>query len=569
MAEANSLLSVIGQAASDYVALSKKSEDVQVDNSKKAEAVVGRAEAIYEQIATDAASIEFQRGTADLKAQNSVRAIANAGGVNPDTGAGFIQDQVRTLREKAVAAQALMAQRRKELDVNLITNPLGWIKAQVDWNSTGHALDTTVRELELANNSVGAMNKALQESARTTELVKESHTAATVEARARIAGADALIKAQQAALEGLRYNSQQVILAEKGSKDRMDALYNAFNATRLNDQFNLALEQFGLQKEKFNWDKEEKTHATEAKRIGKLADDLSLEYINKSMARMGQPPIDAREVGTMLQLFKSGASKELQFHWENGRRITMTGVSMIGNKPSEAAEVLSKIPSNLPEIQAQVAALIGEAANEFDVGSSAEAKKAQLTGDPKTGRAKFIDKRVNEVVAAQYSKVTGPGNLFYVGDIGGYIGSGAPMDAGIGALQSLPLSQKLLTPLIQAKVDLSDPKIVMGHVIEGIRKGIITTSEAQSGLADIYRRANEINQASRSLTGFGIIPPNAGKNYYAPMGAFGKTVDMANPSDIGKFISQDLALEAYKARVGGTQFQGQRTSPVTGQPYGR
>ena len=566
MAEANSLLNIIVQSAQEYLKDSKASQDVQIENAQQGERIVGNAEAIYQQVASDAALVEFQRGTADLKAQNSIRAIANAGGVNVDTGAGFIQDRVAELRQKSVDAAALLSKRRQELDVNLITNPLGWIKAQVDWNSTGHKLETTVRELELANNSVGAMNKALQESARTTELVKESHTAATIEARARIAGADALLKSQQAALEGLRYNSQQVQIAEKGSKDRLDAMYNAATAVRLEEQFKLALEQFGLQKEKFAWDREEKKHIEDAKKVGKLADDLSLEYINKSMARMGQPPIDAREAATMLQLFKSGASKELQFHWENGRRITMTGVSMIGNKPSEVAEVLAKIPSNLPEIQAQVAALIGEYAKEFDDGLSNEAKKAQLSGDPKTARAKFIDKRVAETVAAQYSKVTGPGNLFYVGNIGAFIGNATGDE--IASLQALPISRKLLTPLVQQGVDLSEPKVVMGQVIEAVRKGTLTTSEAQSGLAEIYRRANEIQQASRGLTGFGIVPPNAGKNYFAPMGAFGRTVDMADPNSIGRFIAQESAKFAYKNMVD-RRNEARRTDPLTGQSYGR
>ena len=466
------------------------------------------------------------------------------------------------MRKKQVETADLLARRRAELNVNPLKNPLAWISAQVDWNATGFNLETSAQQLELASNSLGKINQALQQSVQTTNVLQESVTQATVEAGARLAASDVLLKAQVAALEGLKYNSLEVQLAKEGSGERLRALYDANSAVRQDEQLRLSLEQFKWQKEKWDWDKEQRLLDKESKAVGKMADDLTLEYINKSLASFGQPPIDAREAATQLQLFKSGASKDLQYHYQNGRRITTTGVSMIGNSPAESVEVLTQLPSNLPEQRAQVAQLLAQVKTLLD-----QSKDPRLTEDKANAgaRAQFVNTRVNAEIARQYSGiVANSGNLFDVGDIGAFIG--VPGAVGIRSLHALPISQKLLIPAIQGGQPLSDPKVVIGLTIEAVRKGMLTSSEASSGLSEIYQRANLINQAARGFTGFGIIPPNAGKNYYAKIGAFGATVDLANPTDVGRYITKEAANKAFQ------EYRSKKIFPSArnfGQPTGQ
>lgn len=564
MAEPQSVLNVITESAIQFLQNSADAEKAVVDNAKKGEAISAESEGIYRQIATDQAAIAYQQGLANLRAQQAARKAAAAAGVDPTNESGTIVELLSTMRQNYTETADLYAKRRAELNVNPLTSPISWLKAQVDWNATGFNLETKVTELERADKFLGAVNARLQESVRTTNVLQEGVTQATVEAGARVAAGDALLRAQQAALEGLKFNSAAVIAVKDANLERIRMLYDINNAARQEEQFKLALEQFSWQKEKWNWDKEQKKLEQEAKAVGKLADDLSLEYINKSLASMGQPPLDPREVATQLQLFKSGASKELQYHYQNGRRIATTGISMIGATPSEAVEVMQQIPSNLPEVRAQVAALLAQAKGLLD-----QSKDPRLTDDKANAgnRAQFINSRVNGEIARQYSSiVTGSGNLFDVGDIGAFIGT--PSQPGIRQLLALPISQKLFVPAIQAGQPLSDPKIVLGLTLEAIRKGTLTTSEASSGLSAIYGQANLINQAQRGFLGFGIVPPNAGKNYYARIGAFGDTVDLADPNEIGRYINKESAKFAYKNMLE-KRNQARRTDPLTGQPYGR
>lgn len=572
MATPNPLLELIGTGTQEYIGASQNAQTVQIENAKKAEEAAKRAEATFRQVADDSALIEFQKGTSELQAQNALRNTAVAGGIDPTTGAGYLRDRIALLNKKSAEARALMLQRRQELDVNMITNPLGWIKAQVDWNSTGHNLTTVVQELELADKDIGAMNKALQETARTTELVKETHTTATIEARSRIAKAQATLQAEQAAIEGFKQNSNQVLLAEKGSAERLGALYNQFNAQRLEAQHQLALEQFDQNKVEWNQRQADKRIEAAAKAADKTVDEMTAEFMNLSRIARGLQPLNPIEIQTRLHLYKKGQSAEAAYDVANGERIKLSGgVPMIASSPAEAVEVLAKLPSNLPEMRREVAALIGQIAEEFDLGSTPEARKAKASGgDEKVGRPAYINARARQVVADQFARVDGPSNIFYVGDISTFIGGKDGTGPGITSLQLLPTVSKILLPASQRGVELTSPTVVMGLIIDGIMKGEITSSQAASNVAEIYRRANEITQAGRALPSMGIIPPKAGKGYNVRLGGFsGVNLDLTNPVDITNYIGKQLAVEAYKGRAGGTEFRGQRTSPVTGQPYGR
>lgn len=541
MATSEELLNVISSQVVDYLGKSKAAEVTTISNAQKAQVITAESEAALRQVAQDQAAIVRQQQTAELQAQNIRRSAALAAGVNPDTGAGTILDLISTIRTTIDATKPVLEQYNKEQTTRLIDDPLTWIKAQVDWDNTGAKLQAGVRTLEIADKQLGAVNGALQQSARTAETLKESVTAATIDASARVAGTDAMLRAQQAAIEGLKFNATEVQAAATGSRERLDALYNVLGSQRQEEQMRMALENFNLQKEKFNWEKEERALAREAKNAGKLADDLSLSYINQSLASFGQPTINAQEAATQLQLFKSGASKDLAYHYQNGRRIAVTGVSMLGSTPAEAVAVLSEIPSSLPTARAEVAVILAQAKAALD--SSKRPDLADEKGN-QGKRAAFINQTVNEMIAQMSAAIVpNSSNLFDVGDLRSYLGDGKT--TGISQLQNLPFTTKLLRPAIEAGQPLNDPKLIMGLTIESVKRGDLTSTEAIDGLTQVYRRANEINQAARGFTGFGIVPPANGKTYNAQLGAFGRTVNLTDPVAVSRYLSTELAQSKF------------------------
>lgn len=550
--ESDKLLDIITKSAADFIRKSGEAESEVVNIANKAQTATGRQAEILRQVAEDSAAIERQKQLATLQAQNAARSIANAAGVNPTTGAGTILDlvAVQSLQAKQVAGKV---QRLQELEQITVAKDgfFPWLGTQFEKGSIRDRLEGDTNALQAITGAVLGLNNSLQQAAQTTSTLKESVTASTIEASSRVAAADALIKEQLAVLEGYKYNTGAIRAAIDGPKERLDALYAVTAARRLYENQQLALLQFQFTKDRWEQDREDRQAAKDAKAAGKTIDELTLGYIKTARGALGLPDLDAREVQSILQMFKSGqVTKELQFQYRYGQAInTHGGAVPLGRNPSEVSEVIDQIQPRFNEQQAVVIGLLKSAQQLLD-----QSKLPQHldTKENQGHRQKFINKTVTDEINRQYQKIqSGTDNLFSVGDIGSFIFDKQNNAPGIGSLYSLPISQKLFIPLIKAGQPLSDPKQVLGLTIESIRRGTITSSEAVSGIVDIYRRANEINQAARGFLKFGIAVPNAGKNYQAHIsGVFGGSViDLTNPVAVGQYFSNALSMEIQQENI--------------------
>ena len=556
MADSN-LLEVLKQPVAEAMAASKNAQDAIVENARAAQNVSAQAVETLKQVATDVSTVNTAKGNAQLKIQNIQKNLAIAAGVDPETGAGTILNLIGNLKVQGEQAQELLTTVQKERDVNPLTSPIEWIKAQVDWSGNQRKLNNTVEQLKLTDTRLGDVNKTLQESFQTTSKLDFGLTQATVEASARILAADAQMNAYRAQLDGFRHNTEEVTAIANGTKDRLNFLYQLNSALRQDEQYNLSVKEFQLRIEKFNWEKEQRGLEAAARQLKTTADELSVQYINASRASFGAVPMTAAEYKVQKEI---GLKPELQFHLINGQRILATGKASVGDTPAAAGEMLRQIPSNLPEIRADVARVIGRAEQLLNEQASKNSIQYGDTKENAPRRAAFVNKYVQDEINRQFSSVaSGSGNLFDVGDVGNFIArvSASPVlapgtslgekvvEPGIGTLYNLPLSQKLLLPMIKSGQEFSEPRILLGVTLEAMRKGTITSSEAVDGITTIYRTANAINQAQRTFNGFGIYPPAGGKAYNARIAGSGEVVDLANPTTVGMYLNRQLAKTGW------------------------
>lgn len=553
----SNLLDVLKEPVAEAMAASKTAQDQVVENSKSAQQVSAQAVELLRQVATDVSTVNNAKQTATMKVQQAQRNLAIAAGVNPDDGSGTIMDLVSTMVQKQKEAKDLLTTVQEEGNVNPLTNPIGWIKAKVDWSGNRYKLQNTVEQLKLADASLGDVNKGLTESFQTTAKLEGGLTQATIEASSRILAADATMNAYKAQLEGLRHNTEEVTAIANGTKDRLNFMYQLNTALRQDEQYNLSVKEFQLRIEKFNWEKEQRGLERAARELKTSADELSVQYINASRANFGAVPMTAAEYRVQKEI---GLKPELQFHLINGQRILATGKASVGDTPAAANEILKQIPSNLPEIRADVVRLIGQAEQELNMNAEKNPIQFGDTKDNASRRAEFINKRVRDEINRQFSSVAaGSGNLFDVGNVGTFIARvsaspvlapgttiGAPVvEPGIGSLFNHPLSQKVLLPLIKNGQTFEEPKVLLGVTLESIKRGLVSTSEAADGITSIYRTANAINQAQRTFNGFGIYPPAGGKQYNARIAGSGEVVNLADPVAVGSYLNRQLVKSGY------------------------
>lgn len=513
-------------------------------NAQKAKESVGRLQGIMQEAAKASATIEYQKGTADLAAQNATRRAAIAVGVNPEAGVDTLTEIMSRLKETNKNIIDTAADIRKKKSTSLWSDPVQFIKDNFFLPDSEQKLKANVEEAKALSGTLGLVSKAVSETSQTYQALKETTTQATIEARTKLAAADAAVKAEELNIQGIKYDTESVNAIAAMSKAQVDA-WIAYRGTQdASTRLQLALDSSALQREQFDWARSEREIAQAAKNADKLIDDQTLEYINRSKAALGQPPLTKDEYKYQAALLKSGKSTELAYHLENGMRNAMTGTSMVGANPAESLSVIKEFPSDLPAIQQETLKLIDDA----------ERLVKSKPHDPKDikGIADKTNFTVKEIVAEQYANIRS-GSLLDVGDLTSYIGTGSGKDTelGIGGLNSLPISRKLLLPLAKAGQPLEDTKVILGLVTKAVRDGTITSSEAL-GLSDIYRQASQINMVARGFTKFGITVPENGTKYRISLGSlFNRDViDLNDPVSLSSYIAKNTSAFYEKRNTG-------------------
>lgn len=532
-----SLTDLIGQDSLELLMQYSTATRTNVENAKKAEAINGEVEKIYNDVADAQRVVSTAEAARKAEVTKRVAQAANAAGISPSADMDAVYELITKINFGYKEVAGNLKEVREKTEMPIWENPLKWIANQVTLPFAEQRLQGSAQELELASNQLSRVNNALSQAAQIAVKTTESISAAESEALATVASAEAQIRARQAALEGLKYNSAQVNAVVQGSKDQLDVLYNVAAAQQRAESFALAVKNFNLDVERFNWQKAEKEEADRAKAEGKQIDAAFAETIQLGDAVLGMPARQGFELKSAVALLKTGQSKELMQIYEIGRRYRATGIPMIGASPAEAIKHLEELPNNVAPARTEVVALLKQV-------------KEQVMRDPKIDKKdqKAVDSEINKVVGqtigGQLASINpGSGNIFDIGDLKAYLGGAPGMEsfAGIADLKTLPLSQKILLPAIAAGQPLSDPKMVLGLAAKAIQNGDITSTQAVNDLTFLYRKANLINQSALNLKGLGIALPADGMTYNVRMGAFAGSIDMTNPAQVAQYFARDLS----------------------------
>jgi hypothetical protein len=564
MPELNDILADVGT----FLVQSSQSEPLLKENFRKGEIITGNMQQVLDTIADDKALVERVQQTAALQAQKTIAARAAAGGVNINSAADAITTLMGDITNSHKEVDSALQVVRNKREIDPFTHPIDYVVGALTLPFAEDKLKGAVDTANLKVQQLNQVNAAVQETVKTYNSLKESTTAASVEASARIAAADARIMAYKAQLEGLKYNTEGIRVATEASKDRLAILFQSKNAENAATQLDLGLKHYKLDVEKFEFTKKEREIADEARKEEKSIDEVMVEKINLSRGSFGLEPITGLEAKSAIRMLKTGASKDLAYHYENGDRIKNTGTPFIGASPAESLDALRNIPQNLGEHTKGTIQLLQEAEAALALNKTIDKKDKKTT-------EQFINDHVKQSIGVQYGVITpNSGNLFDIGDLRSF--------KDLNGIRDLAITQKIIEPAFKSGQPLDNPKIVLGLVTKAVSNGTLTSSEATE-LSTIYQKGALLNQASRRFTGLGIVLPNNGKNYMVRIPGTG-IVDLADPVQISRVLSKELAFQVdqemnLKAQTRGAknylkrsdfQFGPELTFPgQTGPIYGR
>jgi hypothetical protein len=500
---------------------------VASQSGANAAAAISEASAATLRATTEAqATIVRETMLAQQKVEQAKRTAALAAGYDPSAGAGPLLDRITAINQKGAEVIDLTKKLRQERSVKIWENPMAWMQANF-LSDTEEQTVLAAQELEAEAGTLNALNTAVQTTARTAEATAQTITAAKIEASEKVAVTDAILKANQAEQEGIRFRTAAVTARAELSNANLNALHTLRGAQLAEQNYKLNLQQEARMREQFNWQKEYKRIQDEEKKTEKALEGYVVDTINYGNKLLGRPELTGMDAKAMIQLFKKGGSEELARIYQIGLSYRMNPKNpIIGADPTSAYDNLVSLQGNVTESQKAV----------LEVMRDVRETLPRTAFDPKTGKvdAKTYNKAIQDTFSAQFQTIRpGSGNPFDVGDVTPYVQASSE-------LQATPFAQKILLPAITAKQPLQDPKILIDMGIEAAKRGELSVPEVISGIINTYQRANAINQAGRGFVSFGIVPPQGGLAYNARLG-FGANVNLTDPVAVGRYISIELA----------------------------
>jgi hypothetical protein len=508
----------------------------EADNAVAAGQKTNELSQIFRDVAQSAARVEYQKGTADLEAQQATRKAALAAGVDPSAASDSIIALMGKIKSNNDTIVQQADQLTKDKSLSLWDDPLAFMKANFFLPDNQRKLQASIDNAKVLDSTVKDLNTNIQSTARTYDLLKESTTKATIEERTKLAAAEGLLKAKNAEIEGIKFDTQSQIALANASHQQIQAMIALKGTNDATERLQMTREQHVLQKEEFDIRRSDRAAelAKKAELGGKTIDEKTLEYINLSRSTLGQPELSKEEFKYQSQIAKK--SPEFAYHLENGIRQATLGAQTIGTTPSESLDVIREFPNKLPEIRQETIGLITQA-------EDALRKTLIYVSAKPAEQAKQLNDQVKQEVALQYANVQ-KGSIFDVGDLGSYVGN--KEGKGIASIASLPISQKLLTPLAMNGQPLVDAKTILDLTVKAVKDGVLTSSEAID-LSKIYQRATQINSVARGIDAFGIPVPKNNTEYNVRIGKlFGETYNLNDPAQVAKYLTKELSRNSLK-----------------------
>jgi hypothetical protein len=538
MAEPVNLLEMIRQQTPRVVQAVRNARAVAVDNSMKAEKVVGDMEQLAVQTGKDQAIVVQTAQIGQLNAQNAARKALDAAG-----GMDALYDTIATLRAEQVRLVPELENLRQETLASTGFSPIQAIKNKLDWNGTQSKVAASIQTIKAVSDVGQEIEQRVNAAGQLARGTAETMTVASVEAATRAAQTEWQMRAAQARLEGLKYNTQSME-AIAGAEDKtLEVLTRAATFERMEEQFQLSLREEARRAAQFDFAKEEAL-AKRAERLSeKGMDDRIVYKINLGRASRGEAPITGPEAQDMIKMFR-GNNPEMLDLYKKGEYAERTGISLIGYSPADTAKVVAANPQllqTLPAERQKALALVIEAQNAL---AAARGTPGSPLSDDKDGTkaAAYINKYVTDKAATLSTSVgNNLDNPFHVGDLSSYIGT--PTSPGVSAFQTYPLVTKVLNTAIAGNVSLTDPNTVIGLAQAAVRKGDLTSSQAAADISNIYRRANLLHRSAVGFNTLGIALPKNGGGYVAKIN--GEMVDVTDFQSVARAMNKTMAQDAY------------------------
>lgn len=443
----------------------------------------------------------------------------------------------------------LVRQRNRSI-FDIVSDPVGTISDLLDVNGTEQKVQGAAANLQASRASLQATHQTVVESVTQLETTKPTVTAALAQARQE----DMLQRAQaaiaQARIEGRKHGID-------GYKAAVDANLTILQTAGTVRSAMQAEEVLRLQRAAAVAAAEERTIRQTMLQLQQkeLKDKEAYKQFYKDTIIRGMSSVGlkAPEGAGMDVLMEqamrdpnSDAAKafargmmQLQLPPDQGNRIAATAY--------DAQQTIKNSNVNLPPETQMVQSVLNRAEELLanDAKLQASIKAAGKNGAEVAATA--YDGAIKQVLDMEFADVRTdvPSLANPFPNLSTYV-MASP------TLASLPITTKLLKPMIDQGVSLSNPGALMKAGLAAVESGTLTSGELIVGMNLIARGAMKQHIALARASDFGIIIPGGGENslrvrlpvYRGPLGN-SRLVNLASPTDMATYFAEQTPFKAF------------------------
>lgn len=435
---------------------------------------------------------------------------------------------------RGLAAEVERKQNRSIFD--LVSDPIGTIKDIVTLDNSKEALQGAVQTTSATALAATQRHTALQHGFKESEDLKNTVTAATLQAANDKIDAIRMENSAKARIQGRMYNLDGVKTALAMSVQEAQSYSQIFGTTQAVQQQQNQMEQLQISRNnsatsQAHLELAKKQFQEQLKVRQEASDEIAVVSgaIRNGMAAAGvQVP---GEAALRLHAKEAISDKNSPFYqyYAIGLRNSALGpnAAVLGATPGEAYDILSRrdLPIAVPDVVKPVLGILKDAASLV--------KGVDKKSQPEAWN-KAYGEQVKSLMGAESINITSASFLDVGKSLDGYI-SGSP------ALTALPITTKFLAPMIQAGQSIADPVVTLKLGTEAVAKGVLTSDELIGGMSAIYRQAAITHAQALRLKDFGIITPYAaGAEYNVKMG-FSDKINLTSSTELSKWVARNLA----------------------------
>jgi hypothetical protein len=470
------------------------------DNNKNLDDSYKASEARQNETAAATKLVQSVHNFGQLAAQDAIQSFAAHAA--PSDLEISLADTYNAAEKNKAEALAVINQKRS---VSWMDDPIGWIQNKLTINDDINKYNGFVQQSNDAEDQIAATNRMVDQRASAIAKTQTTITAASAEAGAQVAANQALEAADLLHRQGIVANTAGVEAIQRLNYQQLQIAGNKLDADARYIQIQTAQKELAMRQE--SMDLEKQRMALSSKKEGEA--DAANEYITNSI-RAGMKvlypnnpkawDIDTGKYTAMMS-GKVPMDPKLLYAYTIGstnNQLDPTGTQRIlATSPAQMAQVMIYKPDLSPDAKT-TASLIDKA---VQVVQNDNQYKQMVAAKDTKGIEDMINKTAQGLLDAQVNHASDPNSIYYL----------PPADVlmnSVPGMKDSPLAQKVLAPLITAKVDLSNPNAVAQYTVSAIKEGKITANQAATDIATLYGMGQTANIASKQVMQMGLTPTN-------------------------------------------------------------